>query len=186
MAPKLKVSKEMIICAGYEIADREGIENVNCRALATKIGCSTQPVFSRFPNMDELKEEVFIYACNRLEQSIFEKSESDKNLSYIEAAVIVLAEIAREHSNLYKLIYLSDFRNERTFLETREKYPTNKRILQELINNHKLDNARAEIVFERLSLLCHGVCTVMATTTLNYTDEQVLKIINETLIDSTS
>ena len=70
MPPKITTSKEMIIEAGYGIADEEGIDQVNCRAIAKKLGCSTQPVFSRFPNMDELKEEVFKYACDKLQKSI--------------------------------------------------------------------------------------------------------------------
>ena len=46
MPPKISTTKEMIIEAGYSIADEEGIGQVNCRAIAKKLGCSTQPVFN--------------------------------------------------------------------------------------------------------------------------------------------
>lgn len=184
MPPRITTSKEMIIKAGYSIADEEGIGQVNCRAIAKKLGCSTQPVFSRFPNMDELKEEVFKYACDELEKSIADRLEDSKEHSLLEISVTVLADLAREHKNLYKLIYLSDFRSEKSFLEEREKYRTNKLIIKELIDRYKIDAERVEGIFERISLLVHGICTVIATTTMDYSNEKVLKIVNDELMDA--
>jgi AcrR family transcriptional regulator len=184
MPPRITTSKEMIIKAGYTIADEEGIGQVNCRAIAKKLGCSTQPVFSRFPNMDELKAEVFKYACDELEKSIADRLEDSKEHSLLEISVTVLADLAREHKNLYKLIYLSDFRSEKSFLEEREKYRTNKLIIKELVDRYKIDAERVEGIFERISLLVHGICTVIATTTMDYSNEKVLKIVNDALTDA--
>ena len=181
MPPKITTSKEMIIEVGYSIADEDGIGQVNCRAIAKKLGCSTQPVFSRFPNMDELKVEVFNYACDKLEQDIADKLKNSEGCSLVEVSVTVLADLARDHKNLYRLIYLSDFRSEKTFLEEREKYQTNQLIIKELIDRYKIDPDRVEGVFERVSLLVHGICTVIATTTMDYSNEQVIKIVNEEL-----
>ena len=184
MPPKIATSKEMIIEAGYVIADEEGIDQVNCRAIAKKLGCSTQPVFSRFPNMDELKEEVFKYACDRLEKSISDRIENSTESSILDISVTVLADLARNHKNLYKLIYLSDYRSEKSFLEEQEKYMTNRLIQNELIDRYNIDSERVEGVFERSSLLVHGICTVIATTAMNYSNEQVLKIVNDELADA--
>ena len=103
MPPRITTSKEMIIEAGYSIADKEGIGQVNCRAIAKKLGCSTQPVFSRFPNMDELKEAVFKYACDKLEKDIADRLESSKEHTLIEVSVTMLAELARDHKNFISL-----------------------------------------------------------------------------------
>lgn len=184
MPPKITISKEMIIEAGYSIADEEGIGQLNCRAIAKRLGCSTQPVFSRFPNMDELKEEIFDYACEILEKSIADKLENSKEALLLEISVTALADLAREHKNLYKLIYLSDFRSEKTFLEEREKYQTNQLIIKELTTRYQIDAKRVEAIFERISLLVHGICTVIATTTMDYSNEQVIKIVNDTLVDA--
>ena len=184
MPPKIITSKEMIIEAGYGIADEEGIGQVNCREIAKRLGCSTQPVFSRFPNMDELKEEVFKYACDRLEKSISDRIENSTESSILDISVTVLADLARNHKNLYKLIYLSDYRSEKSFLEEQEKYMTNRLIQNELIDRYNIDSERVEGIFERVSLLVHGICTVIATTAMNYSNEQVLKIVNDELADA--
>lgn len=183
MPPKITTSKEMIIEAGYGIADEEGIGSVNCRAIAKRLGCSTQPVFSRFPNMEELKAEIFIHACNKLEESIADRLEESKETNLLEVAVRVLADLARDHKNLYKLIYLSDYRSGKTFLEERERYQTNKLIIKELTTRYKIDDRNVEGIFERLSLLTHGICTVIATTSMHYSNEQVVGIINDALTD---
>lgn len=184
MPPKVKISKEMIIEAGYTIAENEGIDQVNCRAIAAHLGCSTQPVFSRFPNMEELKLDVFNYSAEKLEADIARGLENNQDQSIIAVSVLTLARLAREQKNLYKLIYLSDFRSEKSFLEEREKYQTNKLILQELMEKYSIDSDRIEGVLERLSLLVHGICTVIATTTMEYSDEQVMRIVNEALMDA--
>ena len=43
---------------------------------------------------------------------------------------------------------------------------------------------RVEGIFERISLLVHGICTVIATTTMDYSNEKVLKIVNDELMDT--
>ncbi len=184
MPPKITTSKEMIIETGYSIADEEGIDQVNCRAIARKLRCSTQPVFSRFPSMDKLKEEVFNYACDKLEQSIADRLKKNGEYSSVEVAVTVLADLARAHKNLYRLIYLSDFRSEKQFLEEREKYQTNKLIIKELTEKYKIDPERVEGIFERTSLLVHGICTVIATSAMKYSNEQVIRIVNDALTDA--
>ena len=85
---------------------------------------------------------------------------------------------------MYRLIYLSDFRSEKSFLEEREKYQTNRLIIKELIDRYNIDSERVKSIFERCSLLVHGICTVIATTTMDYSNGQVLKIVNDELMDA--
>ena len=55
MPPKVKITKEMIIDAAFEIARSEGAENINARTVSKKLGCSTQPVMYHFKTIEELK-----------------------------------------------------------------------------------------------------------------------------------
>ena len=58
MPPKVKVSKEDIKTAAVEMVRESGAEALNARALAAKLGCSTQPIFSNFSSMEEIRGEV--------------------------------------------------------------------------------------------------------------------------------
>ena len=53
MPPKVKITKEMIIDAAFEIARSEGAENINARTVSKKLGCSTQPVMYHFKRSEE-------------------------------------------------------------------------------------------------------------------------------------
>ncbi|MEI3065320.1 MAG: TetR family transcriptional regulator [Oscillospiraceae bacterium] len=41
--------------AAVEVLREGGFSAVNARSVAKKLGCSTQPIYSSFQNMDELK-----------------------------------------------------------------------------------------------------------------------------------
>ena len=62
MPPKVKITKEMIVDAAFEIARSEGAENINARTVSKKLGCSTQPVMYHFKTIEELKKTVYVKA----------------------------------------------------------------------------------------------------------------------------
>ena len=59
MPRKESITQEMLLCAAFSIARKEGMENVTARKLANEAGCSTQPIFRIYRNMEELQEAVF-------------------------------------------------------------------------------------------------------------------------------
>ena len=50
-----KVSKEQIIDAAVDVLRDDGFSAINARSVAKKLGCSTQPIYFSFRNMEELK-----------------------------------------------------------------------------------------------------------------------------------
>ena len=56
MPPKAKITREMIIDAGFEVAREFGIEAVNARTVSEKLGCSTQPVMYHFKTIEDMKK----------------------------------------------------------------------------------------------------------------------------------
>ena len=58
MPPKAKLTKEQIIESAVEEVRACGYEALNARSLASRLGCSTTPIFSCFKNMEEVKKEV--------------------------------------------------------------------------------------------------------------------------------
>ena len=58
MPPKIKVTKEDIVAAALDIVRRSGAEAINARTVAAALQCSTQPVFSNFATMEDLRLAV--------------------------------------------------------------------------------------------------------------------------------
>ena len=50
-----KISKDEIIDAAIEVLRDDGFAAINARSVAKKMGCSTQPIYFSFKNMEELK-----------------------------------------------------------------------------------------------------------------------------------
>ena len=68
MLPKVKVTKDTIITAAMDIVRESGASALNARALAARLGCSTQPIFSNYTSMEALRTDVIAQA-NELYQS---------------------------------------------------------------------------------------------------------------------
>ena len=54
MPTKIKITKEMILDAAFEIAKEEGIEVVSNRTIAKRLNSSIRPIYYQFENSKEL------------------------------------------------------------------------------------------------------------------------------------
>lgn len=55
MPPKQRITREMILERAFDMFCREGMEAVNARSVAKALNCSTQPIFSYYAGMNDLK-----------------------------------------------------------------------------------------------------------------------------------
>lgn len=58
MPPKQRITREMILERSFAMFCREGMDAVNARSVAKALNCSTQPIFSYFSGMDDLKNAL--------------------------------------------------------------------------------------------------------------------------------
>jgi len=58
MPPKQRITREMILERSFVMFSEEGMESVNARSVAKALNCSTQPIFSYFSGMDDLKNAL--------------------------------------------------------------------------------------------------------------------------------
>ena len=59
MPRRATTTREAMVEAGFELVRREGHDALTARSLAAELGCSTQPIMYRFPDLAELREEVY-------------------------------------------------------------------------------------------------------------------------------
>ena len=58
MPRKEVITRDELLRNAFELAREEGVEEVTARKLANKAGCSTQPIFRAYRNMEEVLGEV--------------------------------------------------------------------------------------------------------------------------------
>lgn len=58
MTKSAVTTKEMIGRAAFDLARQEGLAALSARAVAERLGCSTQPIYHSFGSMSALKEQT--------------------------------------------------------------------------------------------------------------------------------
>lgn len=181
MPPIQKVTREMILEAGYQLVNEVGFENLNSRNIANLLCCSTQPVFSQFPNMNDLKLSVHDYACEIFENDVIYNVNSD---SFFQSSYTKLINLARMKRNIFKLIYLSEYCLGNDFMKIRMNYRSNLKIAEEFKQKYALEENECNELVEKISLFIHGIATTIATTSVDFNDEKIESMIETALCDT--
>ena len=105
-----KVSKEAIVDAAVEVLREGGAAAINARSVAKKLGCSTQPIYLSFQNMDDLKAAMTQRAIalhNRhVRDSLRVHEDSDSCYSQYSRYGMGFVKFAAEEKHLFRWLYL--------------------------------------------------------------------------------
>ena len=113
MPPKVKIAKEEIINTAVELVRANGEQSINARAIATALNCSTQPVFSNYATMKELREAVIAAAYEQYLGFLKREAESKKYPEY-KSYGMAYVRFAMEEKELFKLLFMRDRSGEDT------------------------------------------------------------------------
>ena len=102
-----KVSREEIIDAAVDVLRDGGFSAVNARSVAKKLGCSTQPIYFSFRNMDELKAALIERAVQMHEQRVRDSLRTHEgNDSRYSSYGMGFVQFAAEEKQLFRWLYL--------------------------------------------------------------------------------
>ncbi len=175
MPPKVKVSSEDIVNAAVELVRNQGADALNARSLAGVLNCSTQPIFSNFNSMDEVKEAVLeraIFICNE-----YTAREVEAGLyPMYKASGMAYIRFAKEEPELFKLLYMRDRKGE---LLTKEAslFDRMESIVQ---GNTGLESDKARLFHLEMWAFVHGIAVMFAS---GYLDLD-WKLVSQMLTDS--
>ena len=172
MARKETINKQMILEAAFTMARQEGIEQITARKLAEKAGCSTQPIFRTYENMDELLNDVYEKAAEYFQDyySLYPKLNKtpflDLGMAYIS--------LARDEKQLFRMLFVPQ-----------EK----KKGLYELLNG-KSENVKAQIqaaamsgchdpgaLFMKMWIFIHGAASMSLTGDYDLSDQETREML---------
>lgn len=102
-----KASKDEIVDAAVEVLREGGFAAVNARSVAKKLGCSTQPIYFSFRNMEELKAALTARAIElhtrRVRDSLRAHEGNDSRYSSYGMGFV---KFAAEERQLFRWLYL--------------------------------------------------------------------------------
>ena len=102
-----KVSKDDIIDAAIDVLRDDGFSAINARSVAKKLGCSTQPIYFSFKNMEELKSALTERAIGLHAQHVRDSLKAHAgNDSRYSSYGMGFVKFAAEEKQLFRWLYL--------------------------------------------------------------------------------
>ncbi|MCD8038594.1 MAG: TetR/AcrR family transcriptional regulator [Lachnospiraceae bacterium] len=175
MARKELITKDKILETAFELAREEGIESVTARKLAAQIGCSTQPIFRVYANMNELYTEIYERAIDSF-GDYYENFKSDVDMPFIHLGLAYI-KYAKEERKLFQLLFQSDNRGSRS--------------LYELLNgktgavSREINHAAAagcknpSGLFMKMWIFIHGCACMVLTGDYDLTEEETIDLLGD-------
>lgn len=162
MPPKIKVTKEEIISAATHLVREKGADTLNARNVAFALNCSTQPVFSNFATMEELRLAV-VEKANELCGNYIDNEIKNGEFSPYKASGIAYIRFAKEEKELFKLLYMRD-RTKETF-----EQPLNLGDQMESLvkKNTGLADDSTKLFHLEMWAFVHGIAAMVATDFVN-------------------
>lgn len=162
MPPKAKVTRDEIVKTAVDIVRKTGMQAINARNIASQLNCSTQPIFSNFSSMDELRHAVCLEADKLCREYMQREMESGKYPVY-KAHGMAYIRFAKEESELFKLLYMRD----RNGSSTPEETDLTDNMETIIHSNTGLGGTDAKLFHLEMWAYVHGIATMFATSYLN-------------------
>lgn len=169
MPPKVRYPQEAIVEAGFEIARESGMDAVNARAVAAKLGCSTQPLFREFQSMEQIKEAVGKRAFAFYQQFAMRAMMGAEKP--FKAAGMAYLRFAREETHLFQALFMCDRGKDAGKRSTGDAVTDYS--IDVLMANTGLSRENARLVQLYLWLFVHGMASMIATNSATFTKEEM-------------
>lgn len=161
MPPKVRITKEDIVKTALELVRANGEDAINARSIATALDCSTQPIFSNFATMEELKKEVATAAYAYYLGFLQAEAEGGKYPQY-KAFGMAYIRFAKEEKELFKLLFMCD-RHDEELVEP----PDFDASVELIMQSNGVTRETARLTHLEMWSCVHGIGTMLATSFLS-------------------
>lgn len=173
MARKESITLLQILETAFKLAREEGFAEVTARKVAARAGCSTQPIFRAYKNMEELYEAVYLKAAVFF-QEYYDLFPRVSKTPFANLGMAYIA-FAHEEKHLFELLFVSQ--------------RTGKKSMYELLNGntgnvvYEINLARVQgcpdpgNLFMRMWIFIHGAACMSLTGDYDLSDSETLEML---------
>ena len=174
MPPKVRITKEDILHTAVDLARQSGENSINARTIASMLNCSTQPVFSNFATMEELRLAT-LQQIDQIYQDYIRREVQSGIYPAYKASGMAYIRFAKEEKELFRLLYMHDSSTE-SLGENTELFHQMKNLVQDYTG---LQDAHAQLFHLEMWICVHGIATMFATGYLDLDWDLVSKILTD-------
>ena len=172
MPPKVKITRQQISDAAFALVRERGIGALNARELAARIGCSTQPIFTCFSGMEEVREDVMdrAYDCYyAMQKEDMEKGEYPP----VKASGMAYIRFAKEEKELFRFLFMRDRRKEEGTVDPPDA------LIAKICEATGMTREEAILFHAELWIMVHGIGTMLATDYFNWEKETISEVLTD-------
>ena len=176
MARKESVTIDRILDTAFAMTREEGFQNITARKVAAKVGCSTQPIFRVYKNMEELWDAVYNKAVQYFQDyfSLFPRT-GKRPFSNLGVAYI---SFAKEEKHLFELLFLSGEDGKKSMYEILNG--DNGNVVYEINLARVQGCEEPEDIFNRMWIFIHGAACLAMTNNYDLSNVQTLELLEQT------
>ncbi len=176
MPTTIRITKEMILNAAFDITRNEGIEKLSNREIAKKMNCSIRPIYYQFKNSEELYKELYNKINSYFYDFIMKNIVDD--IPHYKQIGINYIKFAQEETNLFKVLFMSPARNlPNTFVET-DKTGFAGVVAAIKLSTHLSDKG-IKSFHTKMWIFVHGIATLTVSRSFKFTDEQIKDLLSQ-------
>ncbi len=160
MSRKATITKKDIVNKAFLITKKEGFEQITSRKLAAAAGCSTQPIFRIYENMDALKKDVYDKAALYYED-YYNNSDKNHSTPFVDLGLAYIG-FAQKYPHLFRLLFISDKDK-----DTKSMYDlvngSNENVVREIGKAQSMGAKNAQQLFMQMWIFIHGAGCMAVT-----------------------
>lgn len=176
MPPSKKFQRDHIINVTYEIVKNEGLQVVNARRIAKELNSSVQPIYLNFSTMEELKNAVIekiyhTYIGYMRQGAAEEKAYQGMGMAYIR--------FARDYPNFFKILFMTESNLSPDCFIQNDHMGTDVLQKGQVFSGLSLEEQKKFHL--KVWIFTHGIATLAATSTVRFTDEEIMELLSSTV-----
>ena len=175
MARKESITIQDILNTAFEMTREEGFVNVTARKVAAKAGCSTQPIFRVYKNMEELWYAVYLKAIAFF-WDYYDNFTKLCNVPFVNLGMAYIA-FARDEKHLFRLLFLTELEDKKSLYEVLNGDKGN--VMAEINKASSLGCKEPQAMFMRMWLFIHGAACMSLSGDYDLNDAETQKMLEQ-------
>lgn len=175
MPPRVNVTGEQVLDAALVLVREKGYASLNAREIAKTLGCSTQPIFSRFASMDLLRAALHRHLGEYFNSYVHKRMVGENPFRQVGLAYIGFA---KEEPNLFRVLFMSDLQRLDGFGGFFGEVE-NVEVARNLASGLGVSLEAAKRIFMKSWIFSHGIASMIATNSIQLTDDEIQQMLGE-------
>ena len=175
MPTKIKISKDMILDAAFEIVRQDGMEKLSNRELANKLKCSIRPIYYQFENVEEMQKELY----KKIEQYFYKflLDNMIEGIPQYKQVGMNYIKFAQKEKKLFQTLFMTDtsLTPDAFVAKDGDDYKEIEKLIKISTN---LKEEEIKDFHTKMWIFCHGIATLVASGTVKLTDSQIQNLLS--------